>query len=154
MPIQVTAVNPSFTRFEIGWKLTWFVATLLVMFFPCGLGFLSALRHRYSDTGQSRSYEQKWTVVLLWGLVFFNDPFVGLTVYTNSAKFFSAIFILSSSTFVFLILLFWLCLLSDVRFMQRSPDEVRRGSWYWVPKVSNVQRTVTTYFHCGRGSNV
>lgn len=132
---RVTAINPDFTRFMIGWKYTWLVATLLVMYCPCGIGFLSALWKRYRETGQHRTYHQRWTASLLWALVWFNDPFIAATVYTNWSKFFSAVFILSASIFVFLILLFWLCLLSDVRFMQRNADDIRRGLCYWVPKV-------------------
>lgn len=135
---RVTAINPSFTRFEIGWKYTWLIATLLVMYCPCGIGFLSALQKRYRDTGHRRTYHQRWTAVLLWGLVWFNDPFIALTVYTNWAKFFSAVFILSASIFVYFILLFWLCLLTDVRYMQRGIDDVHRGICYWVPKVGSV----------------
>lgn len=131
----MTAVNPEFTRFEIGWKYTWFLMTLLVMFTPNGVGYLSLLRRRHKDTGEERSYQQKWTAVLLWALLWFDDPFVALTVYTDYAKFFSALFIVSSAVFVVLILLFWLCFLSDLRFMQHRREEIEHGLWYWAPKV-------------------
>lgn len=59
-------------------------------------------------------------------------------MYTNWAKVFSAVFILSASIFVFLILLFWLCFLSDLRFMQQNGEGSagRRGICYWIPKVT------------------
>ncbi|CAN0554403.1 unnamed protein product, partial [Laminaria digitata] len=120
---RVTSINPEFTRFEIAWKYVWLCTTLLVMFCPCGVGFLSALKRRRKDTGQGRTHHQAWTVKLLWALVFFDDPFVAATVYSGSlaSKIFSAVFILSASMFVFLILLFWLCFLSDLR---RAPQGV------------------------------
>lgn len=139
----VTSINPDFTRFEIGWKYFWFCQTLLIMFCPCGLGFMSALRRQRKDNGQKRTYHQKWTAQLLWGLLWFDDPFIALTVYTNWAKFFSAVFILSASIFVFLILLFWLCFLSDLRFMQSGDGNGRRGICYWIPKVRMISRNST-----------
>lgn len=56
-------------------------------------------------------------------------------MYTDWAKVFSAVFILSASIFVFLILLFWLCFLSDLRFMQNG-EAPGRGICYWIPKVT------------------
>ncbi|CAN0467435.1 unnamed protein product, partial [Hapterophycus canaliculatus] len=137
---RVTSVDPEFTRFEMAFKYLWLVTTLLVMFCPCGLGFMSALRRQRRDTGVAKkTFHQRWTSVLLWALVWFDEPFLAATVYTDWAKVFSAVFILSASIFVFLILLFWLCLLSDLRFMKQQPDGssaiVRRGICYWIPKV-------------------
>lgn len=135
---RVTSINPDFTRFEIGWKYFWLCMTLVVMFCPCGVGFLSALKRKRRDTGQERTYHQAWTAVLLWGLLLFDDPFVGVTVYTDAAKAFSAFFILSASIFVFLILLFWMCFLSDLGFMKHGEGNVHRGVCYWIPKVRHI----------------
>ncbi|CAN0279858.1 unnamed protein product, partial [Scytosiphon promiscuus] len=136
---QVTSINPDFTRFSLAFKYLWLIMTLLVMFCPCGLGFMSALKRQRRDTGVTKkTFHQRWTSVLLWALVWFDDPFLAATVYTDWAKVFSAVFILSASIFVFLILLFWLCFMSDLRFMTQQPDgssaPVRRGVCYWIPK--------------------
>lgn len=132
---RVTSINPEFTRFEIAFKYVWLFATLLVMFCPFGVGFMSALERQRRDTGVGRTFHQRWTVVLLWALVWFDDPFVAATVYTSWAKVFSALFILSVSTFVFLILLFWLCFLADLRVTRHADRGAHRGLCYWVPKV-------------------
>ncbi|CAM9791664.1 unnamed protein product [Ectocarpus sp. 12 AP-2014] len=132
---RVTAVNPDFTRFEIVFKYVWLFTTLFVMFCPCGVGFMSAVKRHRKDTGLAKTFHQKWTKALLWALVWFNDPFVWGTVYTGWAKVFSAVFILSASIFVFLILLFWLCFLSDLRCMRSEVWNVDRGMCYWIPKV-------------------
>ena len=77
---QVTSIDPAFTRFEIAFKYLWLVITLVVMFCPCGVGFMSALKRQRKDTGVGRTFHQKWTAALLWGLLWFDDPFVALTV--------------------------------------------------------------------------
>lgn len=64
-------------------------------------------------------------------------------MYTDWAKVFSAVFILSASIFVFLILLFWLCFLADLRFMQNGDGDTRRGVCYWVPKVRFTSRSLS-----------
>lgn len=132
---RVTSIDPDFTRFEIAFKYLWLCTTLLVMFCPCGVGFMSALKRHRKDTGLAKTFHQKWTKALLWALVWFDDPFVWGTVYSDWAKVFSAAFILSASIFVFLILLFWLCFLSDLRCMQSEVWNVDRGLCYWIPKV-------------------
>lgn len=135
---KVTAINPDFTRFELAFKYLWLAVTIMVMFCPCGVGFRSALKRQRKDTGRPRSYHQRWTSVLLWALFWFDDPLVAVTVYTDFAPVASAVFILSASIFVFLILLYWLCFLSDLRFMREGESllSVRRGlCCYWLPKV-------------------
>lgn len=104
------------------------------MFAPCNMGFYWKLRKRRYDQAEPRTYHQRWSLTLLWMLLWFNDPFAAAAVYTGWAKFFAALFIASASVFVALILLFWLCFLSDLRFMQHRWEEVSRGFCYWVPK--------------------
>lgn len=77
---RVTSIDPAFTRFEITFKYLWLVTTLFVMFCPCGVGFMSALKRQRKDTGVGRTFHQKWTATLLWALLWFDDPFVGATV--------------------------------------------------------------------------
>lgn len=145
---RVISVNPEFTRFEIAFKYIWFVATLLVMFCPFGVGFMSAVARQRRDTGVGKTFHQKWTAVLLWALVWFDDPFVAATVYTDWAKFFSAVFILSASVFVFLMLLFWLCFLTDVRVTRTADRRAHRGLFYWVPKVRDLFSMFDRYECC------
>lgn len=140
---RVTAINADFTRFELAFKYLWLAVTIMVMFCPCGVGFRSALKRQRKDTGRPRSYHQRWISVLLWALLWFDDPLVAVTVYTDFAPVTSAVFILSASIFVFLILLYWLCFLSDLRFMREGESmlSVRRGiCCYWLPKVRRWRR--------------
>lgn len=140
---RVTAINADFTRFELAFKYLWLAVTIMVMFCPCGVGFRSALKRQRKDTGRPRSYHQRWSSVLLWALFWFDDPLVAVTVYTDIAPVTSAVFILSAFIFVFLILLYWLCFLSDLRFMREGESmlSVRRGiCCYWLPKVRGVGR--------------
>ena len=60
------------------------------------------------------SYEQKWIGAVLVGLVFFNNPLVGVEVFFPSLVW-TGLSVIGMVTFLALLLLFWLCIIDVVR---------------------------------------
>ncbi|KAJ5075323.1 transmembrane protein [Anaeramoeba ignava] len=77
------------------------------------------------------TFEQKWVTVLLFALVFFNNPFFPITIIGRGwfPEFLDVLFIL---VFVFLMLLFWLVMFDSFRF---RPEE-RTFTKFLLPKIS------------------
>eukprot|EP00518_Triparma_eleuthera_P011430 CAMPEP_0182471836 /NCGR_PEP_ID=MMETSP1319-20130603/21066_1 /TAXON_ID=172717 /ORGANISM="Bolidomonas pacifica, Strain RCC208" /LENGTH=426 /DNA_ID=CAMNT_0024672435 /DNA_START=192 /DNA_END=1469 /DNA_ORIENTATION=+ len=126
-------VNRDYTTFEFFWKYTFVVVTLIALFFPScnrgGLlsksriftslalileGFTVRLRHTKWRTW---SYQQKWIMVLLVLLLFFNDPLIYFEVYNSKigGEVLGGIYIGMMSLFICALMLFWLCALDETR---------------------------------------
>jgi hypothetical protein len=70
------------------------------------------------------SFEQRWITSLLVGLLFFNDPFFAAQLYSPHPDSMAILYIFFTSTFVGMILIFWLCVLDEMR----ATDESGVGS--------------------------
>lgn len=61
------------------------------------------------------SFEQRWITALLIALLFFNDPFFAAQLYSPHPDSIAILYIFFTSTFVGMILIFWLCVLDEMR---------------------------------------
>lgn len=104
--------NPSFTEEEVWFRFFFvlFTSVVLVFYF-----YFSSLRQ---FSLESWSYEQKWTGCLLVLLMFFNNPAFSHTIMTSNPLpgAFDAI---CQTTFMFALLLFWLCIFHGLRQIER-----------------------------------
>ncbi|CAM9542901.1 unnamed protein product [Choristocarpus tenellus] len=144
---KVIYVNPDFTRFSVGWKYTFLALTCLIIFWPGGFGALGLggegfviafCKTRHGTDDANFAFHRRWALVLLVGLIFFDNPFLLGAIYSNNAREFSGFFIICVAFFLFLLLLHWLCLFSNLRFMDQqviAVDTPRKSFVYWGPKV-------------------
>jgi len=126
-------VNRDYTSFEFSWKYTFCVVTLVVMFFPSlnrggllsrsktftslSLIFEGFTVRLWSTKWKMWSYQQKWIMVLLVQLFFFNDPLIYFEVYNTriGGEVLGGIYIGFMATFICTLMLFWLCALDETR---------------------------------------
>ena len=129
--IEMLHVNSQYTKFEVGWKYTLLVITILVMIFPrippppqagpkCGV-VVFVLEGWYTKLCSYKSAmwtnQQKWISVLLPALFLFNDPLVG--AYADATgkanlEFLAFLSVIFSQTFISLLLSFWICILEEM----------------------------------------
>ena len=109
--IEVHSMNPIFIHFELGFKYLFLAYTLIALFAPCGVGFLSSLR---SVPVKQWTKEQIWVLALLECLLLFNDPFYAAQVYTSNTESLSVLYVVFQSTFLTTLLAFWLCSMDDM----------------------------------------
>ena len=108
----ISTYNPSFTKMEI-WFRFFFVTTtsivLIIYYYFCALARFSL---------EDWSYEQKWTGLLLILLLFFDNPSFSHTIMTSNplSGVLDALF---QGTFLFALLLFWICLFHGLRQTER-----------------------------------
>ena len=112
--VHVHYVNAAYTSFEMGFKYTFFVITLLILFAPNG--YISQLNN---IPVKNWSKEQYWILVLLEVLLLFNDPFIAGEVFSDSAKGLRLLYILFQITFISLLFTFWISVVDDARQTQR-----------------------------------
>ena len=118
--VTLRFVSRSFTKFEVAVK-----ATLTVVSFAVLVLYHNRLR---KIPFRQRLLEQNWIELLLFMLVFFNDPFVSAQVF-YPLQALIVLYILSFNTFMALILLFWLWLMDHIRSGQGgSPQADERRS--------------------------
>lgn len=102
--------NPSFTELEIVFRFLFLVITFAVLGY-----FLSSLR-KYPINDWSM--EQRWSSLLLFLLLFYNNPFFPLTL-TTACLLGGVTDATFQSIFLFSLLLFWLCALHGLRQTRR-----------------------------------
>ena len=135
-------LNESYTTYEAGWKVFYVVITTLLW-----IQYMWALYSKTAtldaETGKklTSTQEQLWVAVLGAYLFWFNDPLfiTYLVAPTLAAAGFTA---LMTSTFVALLLFFFLCIadnarlegVAGIRWRQSRAARVR-GALYWIPKV-------------------
>jgi len=110
--ISVTTMNPAYTSFEMGFKYFFMVVTLLILVAP-QRGYLAGMMNtHYSKIGS----HHVWVLVMLLGLVWFNEPFMAVRVNsyvaTDGLEKFS---MLTSTLYVAYLLYYWLVLVDDAR---------------------------------------
>jgi Wntless-like, transmembrane domain/TMEM181, GOLD domain len=115
-------VNHSYTLYELWWRFVF-----LILNFVALLVFAHRLR-RFQ--WREWTIEQQWTVVLLFGLMGFNNPFFPLELLTEG---WFPIFLNRAliATFVSLVLLYWLVVSDGVR----REDAERDTKRFYLPKV-------------------
>ncbi|KAG5178203.1 Wnt-binding factor required for Wnt secretion-domain-containing protein [Tribonema minus] len=137
---QVWYVNDAYTKFEMGWKYFFVVVTFVAALLP-RWGYYMKLRTTRRSTW---SFQQKWTLTLLIGLFWFNDPFFAARVYSEGGTQlgFTAFYMLCVLAFMSMLLLWWLCVFSDMVLIgaregagggQGSALQLH-GRCYWAPK--------------------
>jgi len=97
-----------------------------------------------------RSYEQYWLAVLLFLLLFFNDPLFVLEIFTPG-PFWSGLYVVTMTLYLAALLLFWLCVLDIVRSKAYWQEEARKLGWqFYLPKLVLVALiwtlTISVYF--------
>ena len=128
--VSMTYIDPRYTSFEVGWKYTLVVITILVMLNPrmknlpkmnrCGKAFAFIFEGWFPKLCGFKlsmwSYQQRWISLLLPSLFLFNDPLIAAYINatdTSNAEFLGGLAIVFQQTFVALLLIFWLCILDD-----------------------------------------
>ncbi len=66
------------------------------------------------------SFEQKWILTLLASLLFFNDPFFSAQLYSAHPSSLAILYIFFTTSFLSLVLIFWLCVLDEMRVTDES----------------------------------
>ena len=135
-------LNEVYTTYEAGWKVFYVViTTLLWIQYMWALYSKSATLDAETGKKLTSTQEQVWVAVLGAFLFWFNDPLfiTYLVAPTLAAAGFTA---LMTSTFVALLLFFFLCIADNARLegtagiRWRSSRAARaRGALYWIPKV-------------------
>eukprot|EP00752_Nemacystus_decipiens_P003372 g3119.t1 len=126
---RVVFVSRWYTTFELVWFYCWFFATLLVMFLPRHGFFAQAITTGVLWSKWSRL--QKWVSVMLGGLLFFNNPFVAVQIFSDAPKPFFIWYALMEGVFVSLLLLFWADRIFEAGFGQnesRTKGGTARGA--------------------------
>ncbi len=114
---KMTTYNPEFTRMEL-WFRFFFLLSSLVVF----MAFIFSMKdYPLGDW----SIEQKWTLLLLPMLSCFNNPLFPLTVLSSGM----VSDVLMQSTFLFTLLLYWLCVCHGLR------QTERRFITFYLPKI-------------------
>ncbi|GMH71188.1 hypothetical protein TrRE_jg11118 [Triparma retinervis] len=130
---DLTYVNKEYTGFEMSWKYTFLVITVLAMWSPrlnrggllsrsrtftsCSLVFEGFFTKLCGTSSKIWSYQQKWISVLLVMLFFFNDPLIYFEVYNTKVggEVLGGIYIGLMALFITTLMLFWLCALDETR---------------------------------------
>ena len=108
---HITTYNPEFTKMEI-----WF--RFIFLMFSVFVGFSYLLKMK-SSAFEDWSIEQKWCGILVSLLINYNNPMFALTLsWRNIVG--SAIDVLFQTTFLFGLLLFWLCIFHGLVQTDRS----------------------------------
>lgn len=128
MKLSLVHMNAAFTSYELGFKYTQCALTLLVM-----LAFFLPLRR---VPRRQVSYEQRWIVILLVLLFFFNDPFMVFEVHSASPVP-SVLYTIFLVSFITAVLLFWLCIIDVIRTTAegRESTSKTRGMCFYIPKI-------------------
>jgi hypothetical protein len=111
--MHMHTVSHKYTDFEVMWKYFFVVATLVVLFAPYE-GYLRKLRRL---PAANWSTQQRWILLLAWGLVLFNDPFIAGRIYGTDGAATSGLAtfaVICLSFELSAIMCFWLCLFSDI----------------------------------------
>ncbi|XP_050534348.1 transmembrane protein 181 [Daktulosphaira vitifoliae] len=122
--------NPGYTQMEIWFRLIYLLSTFGVLCY-----FANSLR---KFPVVDWSYEQKWTIILLPLLIFFNNPFFPLTLLTGN-EFIGLCDGIFQVTFICAILFFWLCIYHGLR------QNERRLITFYLPKAI----LVSPFWFCG-----
>ena len=115
--------NSAFTQLELVFRFLFFLLTIGVLIF-----FVHSL-HKYPVLDWSM--EQRWVVILLILLLLYNNPLFPLTL-SSSPLFAGILDSIFQSTFLFSLLMFWLCALHGLR--QTKRHLVR----FYLPKFTLV----------------
>eukprot|EP01088_Endostelium_zonatum_P008447 TRINITY_DN2134_c0_g1_i1.p1 TRINITY_DN2134_c0_g1~~TRINITY_DN2134_c0_g1_i1.p1 ORF type:complete len:568 (+),score=139.17 TRINITY_DN2134_c0_g1_i1:150-1853(+) len=121
--VTFTYVQQSFTFFELWFRFVFLIDTFIILFI-----FIYQLRsYHWSEW----LIEQRWALVLLCGLVAYNNPFFPMEILVEGwfFPFLDQVFIAS---FLFLLLLFWLVMIDGIR--NYSPLS-RRFNTFYLPKI-------------------
>uniref|UniRef100_A0A7S2XXX3 Wntless-like transmembrane domain-containing protein n=1 Tax=Fibrocapsa japonica TaxID=94617 RepID=A0A7S2XXX3_9STRA len=102
-------INEDYTQFELGWGYLFMALTTIV----CVVFFLQ-LVYRLGWWKEWNT-QQRWLVILLPFLWFFNDPFFAGQVVEAPAHGLPELNIFFIATFVAVLLLYWLCLMDQIR---------------------------------------
>jgi len=133
MEISLMYENTKYSVFSAGWSYFFLGITILVMFFPCCGFFWAAAKIPTSKW----TNQQKWVAGLLCTLFFYDDPFLAAELKTtNSGLAFAYVFFMA--TFLATILLFWLCIIDDVRYDSHGNSheaEERKIPRWFIPKL-------------------
>mmetsp|Transcript_8850 Transcript_8850/g.11675 ORF Transcript_8850/g.11675 Transcript_8850/m.11675 type:complete len:468 (+) Transcript_8850:272-1675(+) len=133
--MQLYFMDTNYTTFEMTWSYFFLAITLLVIFFPCYGFFWSLCKLPRSQW----SIQQKWLIVLLIGLFFFDNPFLAAEVKYASPGL-GNFYIITLSTFLGLLLLFWLVIIDNIRYDSYGnphgdmSDSHRRQACWFIPK--------------------
>eukprot|EP00941_MAST-03F_sp_MAST-3F-sp1_P005148 g5148.t1 len=125
---EMKYVNADFTKFEFAVKYVALAITLVVTTtYVCGLR--SSLESKYW------SYEQQWVLILSILLIFFDDPFYIIEIY-SPAEYWTGISVMGQVTFLCMLLLFFLCVLDIISSRAFWHENVAyRGACFYLPKV-------------------
>eukprot|EP00941_MAST-03F_sp_MAST-3F-sp1_P005766 g5766.t1 len=125
---EMKYVNVHFTEFEFALKYFFVSASVIVSYL-----YFTGLRKHVNQ--QYWSYEQKWVAYLSILLIFFNDPFFVLEIYTPNILW-TALYVLQDTAFLMSLLLFWLCVFAvisrDAYWEERTEA---RGLFFYGPKI-------------------
>jgi len=117
-----TYVNDAFTLFEIWCRFTFLMFSFVVLSI-----FLVKLRHYY---WRDWSVEQKWTSILLFGTLAYNDPFCSLPILV-SGWFPVFLDVALFASFLVLLLFFWLVMFDGIRQEDTKHSFVK----FYLPKL-------------------
>jgi len=112
--------NPKYTEFELAFRFAFLLSSIVATCF-----FTKSMR-RFSVLDWS--LEQRWMVILLVFLVFYNDPFYPITFLSNSS-FPVLLDGILQATFLCILLLFWLSVYHGIR------QNTRRFVPFYLPKL-------------------
>jgi len=113
-------IHTDFTHWSMGWKITFQILTLLVMFSPftfCDGFFAGFFVQMRNVEWKYWSDMQCWIAALLVGTFFFNDPFFVFQIYTdseNTSVGLLAFYMVVLGGFTSMILCFFLCTSEDI----------------------------------------
>lgn len=110
---RITTYNPDFTQMEVWFRFFFVITTVLV-----SMAFFISMRKFHLEDW---AIEQKWTAMLLSTLVAFNDPIYPLTL-TSRNVIPSLCDVFLQASFLFCLLIFWLCIFHALR-------QTERGFW-------------------------
>eukprot|EP00640_Fibrocapsa_japonica_P001900 CAMPEP_0113937038 /NCGR_PEP_ID=MMETSP1339-20121228/3746_1 /TAXON_ID=94617 /ORGANISM="Fibrocapsa japonica" /LENGTH=441 /DNA_ID=CAMNT_0000939653 /DNA_START=105 /DNA_END=1430 /DNA_ORIENTATION=- /assembly_acc=CAM_ASM_000762 len=111
--LNIFYVNADYTAFEMGWGYLFMIITTVVALMPVW-GYYWQLCWRLGSW-KEWSMQQRWVAVLLPMLWFFNDPFFAGQVVEAPAHGLPELNIFFIATFVAVLLLYWLCLMDQIR---------------------------------------
>ncbi|KAL9646904.1 hypothetical protein ABK040_013764 [Willaertia magna] len=76
LQFQYTAMNDSFTRYEIGFRYAFLITSILIF-------VLFIIFTRFKQQFRVWHTEQKWIAFMLFGLIFYNNPFYIIQYYSD-----------------------------------------------------------------------
>eukprot|EP01105_Mastigella_eilhardi_P009598 TRINITY_DN2258_c0_g3_i1.p1 TRINITY_DN2258_c0_g3~~TRINITY_DN2258_c0_g3_i1.p1 ORF type:complete len:496 (+),score=166.09 TRINITY_DN2258_c0_g3_i1:155-1642(+) len=121
MQFTFNYVNPHNTKFELWWR----VFFLVVGFVALAVIFFFLRKFKFFDW----TIEQKWTVILLFALIGYNNPFWPLQILGKSGfwTFWNQVL---TVTFLAVLLLYWLVTFDGLR----KESQNHTFLWFYVPK--------------------